>query len=428
MTITLEDLLGIELPLIQAPMAGVQGSALAIAVCNAGGLGSLPCAMLTPDALRSELAAIADATPRPFNVNFFCHSPPIPDPQREAAWRASLAGYFREFGIDATTIPAGAGRNPFTAETADVIGAFRPPVVSFHFGLPSPELVARVKGWGARVLSSATTVAEARWLEAHGADIIIAQGYEAGGHRGMFLTDDLATQIGTLALVRQLVREVRVPVVAAGGIADSGGARPRRGGRTGGHRVSPLSRSDDEQSSSRRAQERRQCNDCSYQSLHRPAGARHRQPFHARAGTDERHHTRISARDRRDRAVAGKGGECEERRFLTAVVRSESGRLPGDLGRGADARPVPSVRPRSDLKKFPNRPPSFDPLRKPDRFDLAARPPSSVRQPMRGTFEPASGPSCDSSHRAGSETLALVTGRSTPCRRFSPHIPARCRR
>jgi len=223
MTITLEDLLGIELPLIQAPMAGVQGSALAIAVCNAGGLGSLPCAMLTPDALRSELAAIADATPRPFNVNFFCPSPPIPDPQREAAWRASLAGYFREFGIDATTIPAGAGRNPFTAETADVIGAFRPPVVSFHFGLPSPELVARVKGWGARVLSSATTVAEARWLEAHGADIIIAQGYEAGGHRGMFLTDDLATQIGTLALVRQLVREVRVPVVAAGGIADSEG-------------------------------------------------------------------------------------------------------------------------------------------------------------------------------------------------------------
>jgi nitronate monooxygenase len=220
---TLQQLLGIELPIIQAPMAGVQGSALAVAVSNAGGLGSLPCAMLSPEALRDELGAIRAQTVRPFNVNFFCHVPPEPDAVREAAWRAALAPYYREFGIDTATIPAGPGRTPFGSTAADVLEAFRPPVVSFHFGLPSPELVARVKGWGAKVLSSATTVEEARWLEAHGADAVIAQGLEAGGHRGMFLSADLATQTGTFALLPQVVRAVGVPVIAAGGIADARG-------------------------------------------------------------------------------------------------------------------------------------------------------------------------------------------------------------
>jgi len=220
---TLQQLLGIELPIIQAPMAGVQGSALAIAVSNAGGLGSLPCAMLTPDAIRSELAVIKGQTAKPVNVNFFCHVPPSPNVERESIWRASLAPYYTEFGIDASTIPVAAGRNPFSAEAAQLISEFMPAVVSFHFSLPSAELIARVRSWGAKLLCSATTVEEARWLEAHGVDAIIAQGLEAGGHRGMFLSEDLTTQVSTFALLPQIVREVKVPVIAAGGIADANG-------------------------------------------------------------------------------------------------------------------------------------------------------------------------------------------------------------
>ena len=219
----LRTLLGTDLPLLQAPMAGVQGSALAVAVSNAGGLGALPCAMLGPDALRQELTAIRAQTDRPFNVNFFCHTPPAPDAPREAAWRAALAPAYAEFGIDPATIAAGPGRRPFDAQSADLLAAFAPPVVSFHFGLPSPELLARVRGWGAKVLSSATTVEEARWLQAQGVDAVIAQGLEAGGHRGHFLSDDLTRQMGTFALLPQIVAAVRVPVIAAGGIADAAG-------------------------------------------------------------------------------------------------------------------------------------------------------------------------------------------------------------
>jgi nitronate monooxygenase len=221
--VTLQTLLGIDLPIIQAPMAGVQGSALAIAVCNAGGLGSLPCAMLGAEALRKELAAIQAKTLRPFNVNFFCHRSPEPSAAREAAWRIALAPYLAERRIDVDAIPAGAGRLPFSAEAAEALAEFRPAVVSFHFGLPSADLLARVRGWGAKILCSATTVDEARWLEAQGVDAVIAQGLEAGGHRGMFLSDDLATQVGTMALVPQIVRAVNVPVIAAGGIADAKG-------------------------------------------------------------------------------------------------------------------------------------------------------------------------------------------------------------
>lgn len=221
----LQQLLGIELPLIQAPMAGVQDSALAVAVSNAGGLGSLPGAMLGPDALRAELTKIRAQTTRPYNVNFFCHRPPPADATREALWRQSLAHYYREFDVDPAAIPAGPGRLPFDAAAAELLSEFKPPVVSFHFGLPEESLLARVRSWGAKVVSSATTVDEARWLEAHGADVIVAQGLEAGGHRGMFLTDELTTQMGTLALLPQIVRAVRVPVVAAGGIADVAGVR-----------------------------------------------------------------------------------------------------------------------------------------------------------------------------------------------------------
>lgn len=219
----LQHLLSIQLPIIQAPMAGVQGSALAIAVCNAGGLGALPCAMLSPDAMRSELAAIRAQTDKPFNVNFFCHTSPEFSAEREAAWRVMLSPYFEAFGIDASSIAAGPGRAPFSPEAADVLEEFKPPVVSFHFGLPEADLLARVRAWGAKILSSATTVEEALWLEAHGCDVIIAQGLEAGGHRGHFLSDDLTTQVGTFALLPQIVQAVKVPVIAAGGIADAKG-------------------------------------------------------------------------------------------------------------------------------------------------------------------------------------------------------------
>jgi nitronate monooxygenase len=220
---SLAALLGTERPIIQAPMAGVQGSALAIAVSNAGGLGSLPCAMLSIDAMRDELMAIQSQTANPFNVNFFCHVPPAFDAERDRRWKSALAPYYNEYGIDPDNIPAGPGRAPFSADAADALEPFKPAVVSFHFGLPSPELVTRVKSWGTKVLSSATTVDEALWLEARGVDAIIAQGLDAGGHRGMFLSDDVTTQVGTLALVPQIVKSVKVPVIAAGGVGDASG-------------------------------------------------------------------------------------------------------------------------------------------------------------------------------------------------------------
>src|SRR5262245_37471435 len=222
---TLQKLLGTELPIIQAPMAGSQLGALAAAVSAAGGLGSLPCAMLAPEGIRKELAAIRAKTAKPVNVNFFCHTPPAPSEEREAAWRKTLGAYYKEFGIDPAAIPAGPGRAPFSAEAAEVLEEFKPEVVSFHFGLPSKDMVARVKKMGAKVLSSATTLDEGRWLAAHGADAVIAQGVEAGGHRGIFLTDDLSTQVGTFALVQQLARALDVPVIAAGGIVDAKGVK-----------------------------------------------------------------------------------------------------------------------------------------------------------------------------------------------------------
>jgi nitronate monooxygenase len=219
----ISELLGIALPIIQAPMAGAQASAMAIAVSNAGGLGSLPCAMLTADGLRKELESMRTQTSKPFNVNFFCHAAPVADAGRESAWRAALTPYYKHYGIDPAGIPAGPGRAPFSAEFADVLEQYRPAVVSFHFGLPPAALLARVKSWRSKIFASATTVEEALWLEAHGVDAVIAQGVEAGGHRGVFLSDDLSTQVGTFALLPQVVRAVKVPVIAAGGIANAQG-------------------------------------------------------------------------------------------------------------------------------------------------------------------------------------------------------------
>ena len=222
---TVQELFDIELPIVQAPMAGVQAGALAVAVSNAGGLGSLPCALLGRESIDAELRQIAAATSAPYNVNFFCHAELVRDRAREEAWRTKLAPYYEELGVDPATITDGPTRAPFSAETADIVEPFRPPVVSFHFGLPSDDLLRRVRGWGSKILASATTVDEARWLDTRGVDAIIAQGAEAGGHRGMFRTTDVATQVGTFALVRQIVRAVERPVIAAGGIADAEGVR-----------------------------------------------------------------------------------------------------------------------------------------------------------------------------------------------------------
>jgi nitronate monooxygenase len=219
----LTEQLGIEHPIIQAPMAGSNGSALAIAASAAGGLGSLPCATLAADQVVAEVAAIRAATSNPFNLNFFCHQPPVSDPQRLAAWFDRLAPYYAELGIERPADPQLAGRGSFDDAMAGLVDDLRPPVVSFHFGLPSDRLVERVQRTGASVLSSATTVAEARWLVDHGCDVVIAQGLEAGGHRGMFLDEDPRRQVGTFALVPQIIDAVDVPVVAAGGIADGRG-------------------------------------------------------------------------------------------------------------------------------------------------------------------------------------------------------------
>jgi nitronate monooxygenase len=217
------DLLGIDVPIVLAPMAGACTPELVAAVSNAGGLGSYGCAMLSNDQLAAEAARIRALTNRSFNLNFFCHAPPNVTAEQERAWHQKLAPYYMEFDVDpAATV--GAARHPFGEEACEAVLAIGPKIVSFHFGMPKPELVKRLKDAGRVLISSATTSAEARRLVELGADVIVAQGFEAGGHRGMFLTSNVAAQVGTMALVPQVVDAVDVPVIAAGGIADARGA------------------------------------------------------------------------------------------------------------------------------------------------------------------------------------------------------------
>jgi nitronate monooxygenase len=217
------ELFGIELPILQAPMAGASGSAMAIAVARAGGLASLPCAMLSPQQIRDEVALIRQHSSAPLNLNFFCHQPPADDPQSHVRWKDALRPYYQELGADFAAPTPVSSRAPFDVASCELVEELKPEVVSFHFGLPEAALLSRVKATGAKVISSATTVAEAVWLEANGCEAIIAMGYEAGGHRGIFLSTELTTQVGTMALVPQIVDAVRIPVIAAGGIADGRG-------------------------------------------------------------------------------------------------------------------------------------------------------------------------------------------------------------
>ena len=216
-------LFGIELPIIQAPMAGSAFSDMVFAVSEAGGIGSLACALLSVEQARRELETIRRKTSRPINVNFFCHQKPREDPDREVSWRRRLDAYYTQLGVDSNTPVPTSNRAPFDDKMCDLLMEFQPEVVSFQFGLPDKNLLQRVRSAGAKIISSATSVDEGRWLEDQGCDAIVAQGYEAGGHRGMFLTQEISTQVGTMALVPQVVDAVKVPVIAAGGIADARG-------------------------------------------------------------------------------------------------------------------------------------------------------------------------------------------------------------
>ena len=217
------ELFNIELPILHAPMAGATGSAMAIAVARGGGLASLPCALLTHEQIREEVALFRQHSGAPLNLNFFCHTPPPFDAERAEEWKQALKPYYLELGADFDAPTPVSNRAPFDEASCQLVETMRPEVVSFHFGLPDAALLERVRASGAKIISSATTVDEAIWLERHGCDAIIAMGCEAGGHRGMFLSDELYTQVGTMALVPQIVDSVRVPVIAAGGIADGRG-------------------------------------------------------------------------------------------------------------------------------------------------------------------------------------------------------------
>jgi nitronate monooxygenase len=221
--VRLRELLGITLPIIQAPMAGAAFADMVVAVSEVGGLGSLACALLTPAQMREEISLIRKQTLQSVNLNFFCHQSPSSQAEAEARWKRRLEIYYQELAVDPLEATPSPDRAPFDATACEVIEEFSPEVVSFHFGLPEKALVDRVKATGAKILSSATTVAEACWLEERGCDAIIAQGFEAGGHRGMFLDKDVSTQVGTMALVPQIADAVNVPVIAAGGIADARG-------------------------------------------------------------------------------------------------------------------------------------------------------------------------------------------------------------
>jgi nitronate monooxygenase len=213
----------IEHPIVLAPMAGAMDWELAAEVAEAGALASLPCGMLTPEKICDEIASFRAKTNTPINLNFFAHAVPTRNNAREVKWRARLAPYYRELGVDPAAFAPQANRAPFDAAALQIVLKLRPEVVSFQYGLPDDSLLAPLRDANIPVVGCATTVAEARWLEARNVTAIVAQGFEAGGHRGMFLSNNIASQVGTFALVPQVVDAVKVPVIASGGIGDARG-------------------------------------------------------------------------------------------------------------------------------------------------------------------------------------------------------------
>ncbi len=219
--------LKIEHPIALSPMSRIGSVELAVAVSAAGGLGSIGCVLLSPDEAAAEIGRFRKLTDKPFNLNFFAHRPPVVDAGKDAAWLDLMSRYYREYGISFDTSLPRMAADPFGEDMCRLVESARPDVVSFHVGLPAPKFVDRIKAAGSVLMSSATTVEEAVWLEAHGADVVIAQGIEAGGHRATFLADDVVAaidgQMGTFALTPQIVDAVGVPVIAAGGIAGGRG-------------------------------------------------------------------------------------------------------------------------------------------------------------------------------------------------------------
>lgn len=217
------DLLEIDHPIVQAPMGGESTPAMAVAVSNAGGLGGVGCSLMSLEELRTTADTLRSSTNRSFNLNFFAHPAPQEDEAVNARTRALVTPFYEELGLE--DVPR-EGRSPcdtFTEDKLKVLLDIRPKVISFHFGLPPLHMVKALQDVGSLVLCSATTVAEARMLNDAGIDAIIAQGWEAGGHRGTFDTTFEDFGVGTVALVPQVVDAVDVPVIAAGGIADGRG-------------------------------------------------------------------------------------------------------------------------------------------------------------------------------------------------------------
>jgi nitronate monooxygenase len=217
------DLLGIDHPIIQAPMAGTTGPEIVAAVSNAGGMGSHGCATLPLDVLEKEMYAISGLTNRPVNLNFFCHTPPQMEPGHHEALLTALAPYYEAAGVDAPNDLPVPNFDTFGEAHLELLLRHPPAVVSFHFGLPERHAVTALKDAGCKILCSATTVEEALWLAERGVDAIIAQGWESGGHRGVFLELENDAQVGLFSLLPQIVDAVDLPVIAAGGIADGRG-------------------------------------------------------------------------------------------------------------------------------------------------------------------------------------------------------------
>ena len=334
------DLFKTEFPIVHAPMAGIMDADLVIAAAQGGALGSLPCAMLSAEKAREQVNIIRQRVSAPINVNFFCHTPVEADPAREAGWKARLSSYYSELGLDPAAPVNAANRAPFDEAMCALVEELKPEIVSFHFGLPDPALLKRVKAAGCIVMSSATIVREAIWLEENGADVIIAQGAEAGGHRGMFLTDNIAEQPGTFALVPQVVDAVKVPVIAAGGIADGRGiAAAFALGAAGvqiGTRLSALPGIQGDRAGARgagagprRFHRHHQCHD-------RASGARGRQPGDARSRPDFAGCPGISAFRHRARSAEGGCRKARQGRFHQSLGRAGGAARPRHAGRGAD--------------------------------------------------------------------------------------------